>query len=486
MAIDVFHWSARETAARIASGEVSCTEVLEAYLDRIARFNPELNAIVAPDFQRARERAAAADAALAAGENWGPLHGVPVTLKESFDVAGLPTTWGDPGLRNNVPAKNSAVAQTLLDAGAVIMGKTNIPWMISDWQTFNDVYGETKNPWDLARSPGGSSGGAAAAVAAGLSAFDVGSDIGSSIRNPSHYCGIYGHKPSFGIVPQAGHAPRADEPPVDINVLGPLARSPEDLEFALDILARPEGEDATGWRLELPAPRKTRLSDFKVAVMLDSPVAATDSSIVSALERCAGQLADAGVTVDFKARPDIDFARAHKLFMSMLRSAMAAADDDELHEAHVKAAEALADDDDSYGAMMTRAAAWSHQKWFHAHKERNLIRERWAEFFRDYDLMLTPVAATAAYIRDIETPRQVRKIVVNGKEEFFRDQFFWAGPASLSYLPATVAPAGQTESGLPVGVQIIGPYLRDRETIDFARLMRDLIGGATPPPGYRD
>lgn len=483
---DVFAWSVRETARRIAAREIGCVELLDAYLGRIARFNPDLNAIVAPDFERARERAEAADAALAAGENWGPLHGVPVTLKESFDVAGLPTTWGEPAFRDNVPTSNSAVAQKLLDAGAVILGKTNIPWMISDWQTFNDVYGETKNPWDLTRSPGGSSGGAAAAIAAGLSALEVGSDIGGSIRNPSHYCGIFGHKPSFGIVSQDGHAPRANEPAVDINVLGPLARNADDLELALDILAGPEAEDATGWTLDLPQPRKTRLGDFRIAVMLDSPVGATDRSVVEVLERCIEQLAGEGVTVDFAARPQIDFARAHRLFMSLLRSAMAACDDADRHATYRQTAAAFADDDDGYDAMMARAAVWSHRQWFEAHRQRNLIRAAWAAFFRDHDLMLMPMAATAAYVRDPLTPRHLRKLTVNGEEEFFRNQFFWAGPASLSYLPATMAPAGLTEAGLPVGIQIVGPYLRDRETIQFARLLGELNGGFTPPPGYRD
>lgn len=485
MGFDVFAMSARQTAQRIAAGEISSVEVLDTYLARIARLNLDLNALVATDFERARARAVEADAALARGENWGPLHGVPITLKESFDVEGLPTTWGEPSLRDNYPKQNSAVAKALVDAGAIIMGKTNIPWMISDWQTFNDVYGETKNPWDLSRSPGGSSGGAAAAVAAGLTTFDVGSDIGGSIRNPSHYCGIYGHKPSFGLVPQDGHAPRADEPGVDINVLGPLARNADDLEFVLDILARPEGEDGTAWKLDLPRPRKIAPSSLRVAVMLDSPVSKVDQSVVDVLTVAIAKLAERGVVFDFEARPEIDFARAHRLFMQLLRSAMAAADDDAKHVRFRELAASYADDDDGYDAMMARAAVWSRQQWFQAHKERNLIRAAWKTFFERFDLIIMPMAATAAYVRDTKTPRQVRKLTVNGEETFFRDQFFWAGPASLSYLPATMAPAGFTDAGLPVGMQIIGSYLRDRETIALAKLVGQVVGGAVPPPSCR-
>src|SRR5690606_37586313 len=217
--------------------------------------NPALNAIVATDIEAARERARAADAALAAGESWGPLHGVPITIKDTFEVAGMPTTAGAKELRDHRPSSNAVAVQRLLDAGAIVFGKTNVPLYAGDLQTYNEVYGSTSNPWDLHRTPGGSSGGAAAALAAGLTALELGSDIGGSIRTPSHFCGVCGLKPSYGIIPSRGHIPG---PPgtlseADISVTGPMARSVDDLELALDILAGPDTPAAKGWRLELPA-----------------------------------------------------------------------------------------------------------------------------------------------------------------------------------------------------------------------------------------
>jgi len=476
--------SAAEVAGKIADGKLKALDILDLYISRIELFDPQLNAVVVRDFERARSRAAEADAAFARGEVWGPLHGVPVTVKESFDVAGLPTTWGVPGLRGNVAASNSAMVQSLVDAGAIVMGKTNVPYMISDWQTVNEIYGATSNPWDTARTPGGSSGGSAAAVAAGLTGFDIGSDIGGSIRNPAHYCGLFSHKPSFGVVPQAGHAPKAGLPPQDMLVCGPLARSAEDLALALEVIAGPEPEDRAGFRVDLPAPRKNVLSDYRVAVMLESPLCAVDKGVSDVLSAYVGKLAGAGVTVDETAWPDIDFQRAQTLFMTLLRAATGAAATAGEFETLAADAARLAPDDDSYEARMLRASVMSHREWFALHEERKRIRDAWAAFFADYDLLLCPIAVTTAYLHDPLTPRYARKVNVNGTPQSFRDQFLWAGFASLAYLPATIAPAGLAHDGLPVGIQIIGANLRDRETIDFARLAAKYAGGATPPPAF--
>ena len=181
---------AHRLAALIRSRKIGCLELLDLYLQRVERYNPAVNAICVLDAQRARKRARAADRALARRTPWGPLHGVPMTIKESFDVAGLPTTWGRPELQRHIPAANALAVDRLQRAGAIIFGKTNVPTLLADWQTFNPIYGTTSNPWDLARVPGGSSGGSAAARAAGLTALECGSDIGASIRNPAHYCGV--------------------------------------------------------------------------------------------------------------------------------------------------------------------------------------------------------------------------------------------------------------------------------------------------------
>ncbi len=265
--------SAKALAARIRNGKMTSQRLLELYVARMEKYNPRINAIVTTDLDGARKRARAADRALAKGEVWGPLHGLPMTIKESFDVIGMPTTWGLSELKDNFPKRNALAVDRLLNAGAVLFGKTNVPTMLADWQTFNDVYGTTNNPWDLGRVPGGSSGGAAAALAAGLTGLEIGSDIGASIRDPSHYCGLYGHKPSFGVCATNGQALPKRVAAQDITVIGPLARSASDLEIALKVISGPDEIDARGWKLALPAAKKKPLREFKVAVMLNADVA---------------------------------------------------------------------------------------------------------------------------------------------------------------------------------------------------------------------
>src|SRR3989338_4227147 len=225
--------SARQLASAIRRKKLGALELLELYLARVERYTPRLNAIIATDLDAARKRARAADRALARGEVWGPLHGVPMTIKESFDVVGMPTTWGLPELKDNYPPRNALAVDRFLAAGVVLFGKTNVPLYLADWQSFNVVYGTTNNPWDLSRVPGGSSGGSAAALAAGLTGLEAGSDIGASIRNPAHYCGVFGHKPTYGIAPPRGQALPGRISSTDIAVVGPMARRAEDLDAAL-------------------------------------------------------------------------------------------------------------------------------------------------------------------------------------------------------------------------------------------------------------
>src|SRR5437899_1187494 len=248
--------SARQLAADIKKRKLGCLELLDLYLARVEKYDGALNAVVVRDFDRARTRARAADRALSRRDAWGPLHGVPMTIKESYDVAGLPTTWGVPASKNNIARKNAVAGDRLLDAGVVLFGKTNVPLYLADWQSYNAIYGTTNNPWDVARAPGGSSGGAAAALGAGLTGLEAGSDIGSSIRNPAHFCGVYGHKPTWGIVPRTGQAlPWQKAAAVDIDVVGPLARSSDDLALALSVMAGPDAIAATGWQLRLRPPK---------------------------------------------------------------------------------------------------------------------------------------------------------------------------------------------------------------------------------------
>jgi len=239
--MDQLHYkSATELAALIRRKKVSALELLDHFLDRIEKHNPGLNAIIWMDRERARKRAKAADAALRQGKRLGRLHGVPMTIKESFQVAGSPTTWGLPAMKDNVTQSTAVLAQRMIDAGVTLFGKSNVPVMLADWQSYNSVYGTTNNPWDVSRTPGGSSGGSSAALAAGLTGIEAGSDIGSSIRNPAHYCGVFGHKPTYGLITPRGQALPGAVAPSDISVVGPLARSAHDLDVALDIMAGPD------------------------------------------------------------------------------------------------------------------------------------------------------------------------------------------------------------------------------------------------------
>ncbi len=477
--------SATLLAGEIRDRRIGCLELLDFYLARAERYNPALNAVVAWQIDRARERARAADTALARGEVWGPLHGVPMTVKESFDLAGLPTTWGNPLWKDNIAADNAVLVDRLLGAGAVIYGKTNVPLLLSDLQTFNEVYGTTNNPWDKARGPGGSSGGEAAALAAGLSALGAGSDLAGSLRNPAHYCGIFAHKPSWGLIPTLGHSPSAAVTPTDISVVGPLARHAEDLALAMRALAGPDLLQQAAWRIELPPPRHARLADFRVAICTQSPLCEIDASVAERFDAATAVLIRSGATVDEAAPPPCDAAEQHRLFMTLLRAATASRMRDEDFAAQQAIAATLSPEDTSSRASIARGATLYHRSWGVANEARTRLRHAWRDFFQRFDVLLAPIAATAAFPHDHNAERDRRVISVNGKRVRYEEQLFWAGLASLSYLPATAAPLGLTASGLPVGMQIIGAEGEDLTTIEFARLLAAEIGGFTPPPDYR-
>ena len=483
--IDPHFRSAKQLASDIRRRKLGCLEVLDLYLARMERLNGKLNAIVVTDVDGARRRARQADAARRKGKPWGPLHGVPMTIKESYDVAGMPTTWGLPALKDNVAPRNALAVDRLLAAGVVLFGKTNVPAWLADYQSYNDVYGTTNNPWDLARSPGGSSGGSAVALAAGLTGLEAGSDIGSSIRNPAHYCGVFGHKPTFGIVPPRGQALPGRVAQGDISVIGPMARSAEDLVIGLSVMAGPDEIDGAGLRLALPAPRRKALREFKVAVMLDDPAAEVDREVQARLQALADFLGKRKVKVSFTARPAFDTAEAHRTYIFLLRAATAGRQTAEEFSRNAEITRGLAPDDQRYYAWTMRANTASHRDWLAANETRHKMRWRWAEFFREWDLLLCPVASSAAFPHDHAGERHERMITVNGKRVPCVDQLFWAGYGGMAYLPATVAPAGLTPAGLPVGVQIIGPQYGDRTCIEFARLLEREFQAFVPPPDYR-
>ncbi|MDA9530059.1 amidase [Bradyrhizobium sp. CCBAU 25338] len=466
--------------------KVSASELLEHTIARIEALDGPINAIVVRDFDRARNAARAADAALGRGER-RPLLGIPVTLKEPFNVAGLPTTWGFPHFRDFQPAEDALVVSRLKAAGAVIIGKTNIPIGLRDFQSYNEIYGTTNNPWDLGRSPGGSSGGSGAALAAGFGPLSIGSDIGGSIRVPAHFCGVFGHKPSLGLVPLRGYSlPPA--PPVpgqgDLAVVGPMTRTASDLALALDVIAGPdETRDGVAYRLALPAPRHEQLRDFRILVIDTHPLMPTGDAVRSAIERLAERLERSGAQVARSNTSLPDLAESARLYMKLLNAARSPRlTPDALAEAQGVAA-TLSPSDRSLQAERARGWGMIHRDWLAADAARLQLQQKWHQFFREFDAVIYPAAAVPAFPHDQSEPFDARQLDIDGKLYDYSDAcFIWADPASTCGLPATAAPIERTPSGLPIGVQIIGPYLEDRTTIALAELIEREFGGFVPPP----
>lgn len=481
--MSMHYWAATRLAQAIANRDISAVEALDLCLARIDRFDGNLNAVCNRVDERARDRARAADQALARGEHWGPLHGVPMTVKEGYDLVGAPTTWGYPEYSENYPATDSSGVQRLEQAGAVVFGKTNVPTALMNWQSENPIYGRTVNPWNTERTPGGSSGGSAVALAAGYTFLEAGSDIGGSLRNPAHFCGVCAHKPTYGIVSTRGHTLIEEKVPTDISVCGPMARNAVDLALGLDIMMGVEGPAATAWRLELPAARHDSLKDFRIGVVLDSPACAVAESIKQAINRIADQCEAAGAEVDREATLPVDDREAHEVYIKLLRAVVAPAlSDAEFAQEQIRAAE-LSGADSSYRAQVTRALTQSYRDWYWANDARVRMQRAWAAFFKRYDALLIPAAPTTAWPHD-PADRFDRVIQVDNQTIGYYDELFWAGLTGVAYLPSTVIPAGIADDGLPTGVQIVGPYLEDWTPLRLAGLIENFTGGFVPPPGY--
>ena len=450
-------------ARMVRNREISSRELLEIYLERIDRLNPQLNAVVTLDAEGAAEAAARADGETARGDAVGPLHGLPMTVKDAIEVGGMRSTGGAAALRDHVPAADAPVVARLRRAGAVVMGKTNVPEWSGDIQTYNDVFGVTSNPWDLSRTPGGSSGGPAAAVAAGMTSFETGTDIGGSIRIPSSFCGICGHKPSYGIVSQRGYLDHVGGGVIDadINVFGPLARSVDDLEMLLDVLAGPDAEDAPAWRLDLPPARHSELRDYRVGLWLDDPACQVDAAALGVLRQAADSLSDAGARVS-EVRPPLDLKEIEGLFGALLLAAISV----------------------SVNRPVAEALAGNHLDWLQLTEKRAAVRGVWAEWFRDFDVLLCPVLPMLPFPHDTEGTINDRYVIINGRSRPQSETLSWTGLVGVAYLPSTVVPVGQA-AGLPVGVQVVGPYLEDRTSLFVARRLAELRGGVIPPPMAR-
>ncbi len=476
--------SATELGRLLRNRKVSAVALLEQCLDQFAKHNGVLNAVVVTDIDRAKKAARAADRRLKAGKPIGPFDGVPMTAKESFDWTGTPSTWGDPRFRDNIASSDAVAIARLTGAGAVIYGKTNVPLMLADWQSFNAIYGTTNNPWDITRSPGGSSGGSAVALATGMSALEIGSDIGASIRNPAHYCGVYGHKPTYGIVPYRGHLLPGVVQPGDITVAGPLARSARDLAAMLKILAGPDSTEARGYRLSLPPAKHKSLKDFRVAVMVTDPESEVDLPVQDLIGKLTAFLGKRVKKLSTSARPNFTTKEAMDVYIALLRSATSRRQTDEdfrINSAKVAASDPL---DDSYLTKMLRAYVLPHRDWLRYNERRHQMRLLWDQFFDDWDVMLCPAAASAAFPHDQKGERHERTIPVNGKHVPTTDQLFWAGYSGGYLLPSTVAPMGLTAQGLPAGIQIITRQYDDYTSIRFAELLENEFAGFTSPPAY--
>ncbi|WAP55764.1 amidase [Streptomyces sp. S465] len=480
-------WSfqtAERLAAALRAGEVSSAELTDEAIARIEREDKAINAICVPDFDRARAAARGADQARARGED-RPLLGVPVTVKESYNVAGLPTTWGVPLHRNHMPAEDAVQVSRLKAAGAVVLGKTNVPLGLQDVQTFNEIYGTTNNPWDHGRTPGGSSGGSAAALASGFGALSIGSDIGGSLRTPAHFCGVYAHKPTLGLAANRGMVP----PPapalpedLDLAVVGPMARAARDLALLLDVMAGPDPLTlGVAHEVTLPPARHERLRDFRVLVLDEHPLLPTGSAVRAGVNRVADALADGGARVERRTPLLPDLTEAATLYTQLLFSSSAARFPVEAYERLRTRAAGLSADDRSLGAARLRGAVFSHRDWMEANSRRELHRHGWRRLFAEFDAVVCPITPTPAFPHDHTPDLLERRIDIDGVEYPYLDQLVWAGLATMPGLPATAVPAGLSPDGLPVGVQLIGPMFEDRTPLRLAELLERRIGGFQAP-----
>jgi amidase len=486
-ALDAFV-PAHATLQALAARQVSSLELTELHLARIARYNPALNAIVVP---AADPRAAAneADAARARGDD-GRLLGLPVTLKESMNVRGLPTTVGVPDFADYRATDDGAVPTRVLGAGAVLLGKTNIPPMLADWQSANPIYGRTVNPWDGSLTPGGSTGGGAAAVATGLSPLEFGSDIGGSIRVPAAFCGIFGHKPSETAVPRSGQFPWPVRPNAAtvMGVQGPLARSAEDLELGLEVVMGPEVGEDVAWRLELPAARGERLADLRVAVMPRLDWLPVGAEVLGALDTLVGRLAAAGTQIAVAAPEGFgDLREHHAGYLSMLAAFTSARLTPE--ERQRRAQRGPGPNDDEWTSARARGVAAGVSDWVALHAQREQYRAAYRAFFRDWDILLAPIVLRRAFPH-VDRPwppaddSALLKVDIDGQFISYENQLVYPALATLCGQPATAFPVGLSRAGLPLGLQAIGPYLEDRTPIRFAGLASREMGGYARPPGY--
>ncbi|MEU5754103.1 amidase [Streptomyces sp. NPDC047829] len=480
-------WSfctAEEQAAALRAGEVTSEELTEEVVSRVEKEDRAVNAVCVRDFDRALTAAREADRARARGAD-RPLLGIPVTVKESYDVAGLPTTWGMPAHRDHVPAQDALQVSRLKAAGAVVVGKTNVPVGLQDVQTFNPLHGTTNNPWHHGRTAGGSSGGSAAALASGFGALSIGSDLAGSLRTPAHFCGVHAHKPTLGLAASRGMV-RPGTPALptelDLAVVGPMARSARDLTLLLDVMAGPDPLTfGVAHVVTLPPARHDRLRDFRVLVLDQHPLIATSSAVRAGVDRVADLLVEGGARVQRSSPLLPDLTESALLYTQLLFSGATAHFPVESYEELRARATRLDAHDRSLDATRLRAMVLSHRDWVEVDRRREIHRHGWRRLFAEFDAVVCPVTPTPAFPHDHHPDPRERRIDVDGVAYPYFDQLVWAGLPTMPGLPATAVPAGVSSEGLPVGVQIIGPMFEDRTPLRLAELLDRETGGFRAP-----
>lgn len=472
--------SATAVASAIRTKQVSSVELTKLMLERIEKLNPRINAIVTVTAEQALRRAADADAALAAGKIWGPLHGVPCTVKDTFETEGVRTTAGAPFLKDYVPRQDAVAVARMRAAGMIMLGKTNLPLMAGDMQSYNELFPTANNPWDFSRTPGGSTGGGAAATAAGLGYVTLGSDIGGSIRIPAHFCGLFGHKPTFDVVPLRGHIPPPPgvmTGPVDLGVAGPLARNAADLRLALGVLGGPDTEDSIAYNWTLPPARKKSIREYKMRYVLDHPLCPVTTEVKQRLQAGVDALRKGGAQLEEGFPDSIDVAGQYKTYLHLLWKVVLPGSPKEQIE-QLRASTPAPDD-----LVLTSAKSAtedSYSRWAEANEHRYRIRAAWRRFFREYDAVLMPTSFVPAFPHDHSPDWFGRVLPTPEGRRRYTDFLFWSSFAIVSGLPATVAPVGFTKRNLPVGIQILGPWLEDATPIFVAEALEPEFGFQIP------
>ncbi|SFM16596.1 amidase [Marinobacter zhejiangensis] len=483
---------AHQLADDLRSGKLTSVELTQSLLHRINSHNPHINAFTYVDGKSALEAAADADARLKAGVEPGPLHGLPLTVKDTWEVAGMPCTAGAPKLKRHRPKQSAAVVQRLQDAGAIILGKSNVPLYASDIQSYNRLFGVTNNPHNKNHTPGGSSGGAAAALAAGMTPLEIGSDLAGSIRTPSHFCGVFGHKPSRGLISMRGHIPgppgALSEP--DLVTGGPMARTSDDLELLLDVLAGPNSQEARSWKLEMEQSSHASLSQVRVGHWFSDPACPIDKELAAGYQNLTDQIARSGVSISPARHPLLDLERILPVYFCLLGGLMGgslkpAQKRQMLVASHLDPILSRVTSMTVGSGHYGRGVNLSYGEWLMWNEKREQMRAQVETLFNEYDVLLTPVTPTTAIPHDHSQPVFRRKIQVSGKPRPYMDQFCWIALATLLGLPATSVPIGRTANGLPYNVQVIGAPGKDLTTIGFARLLEQQgLAGFQVPAGF--